>query len=733
MRKKHDLRMVPAATAAWIAAVLLVDSSSRMTITITVLAGVSAAVAARRWPAIALCLGGVTVIGASIAWNLALVESSPLSELAHARQTVEATVTLRDDPRPTPSGVERWSLTIREIDDRRNSWRLRVRATGFSRSDGPTLLPVAGATIRVRARLAPAASTNEAAVLRFTEWEEIESPAWWWTAAEGVRESIRAANSRYGDSAAALIPALVTGDEGGLDESIRDDFRRTGLTHLIAVSGSNLTIVLGAVLWLLHLTGGRRFAIPLGILVTIAFVLVARPEPSVQRAAVMGIVGLFALGRSTSPAGVRALAWAVIFLLFADPWLGSHAGFVLSVCATAGILLLGPPIADSFENWCPRPIALGLAVPLAAQLACLPTIAALTGEISLVSWVANLVATPAVAPATIAGLSAGLANLIASDLSVIAAEIAWFAASWIVITGEQAAIAPGAAVSWGFSSWWLVPIGLAAVPIMIRIGRSVRVTLFAVALLTLFIFRPWTPPWLPDGSVVVACDVGQGDAFVVPVAKKAGIVFDVGETPAAIDACLRSLGITKIPLVILTHDDADHVGGWAGLSRRREVGTVLVGPSGASGVSAKTKTVSSSDVYTIGDFQLEVLWPPAKDSRGTSNDQSLVTRLTTPSGERVLFTGDISAKAQRRLAHSDVRADIFKVPHHGSADSWLGLLDLVEPSIAVIGVGAENTYGHPAPDIVEGLEDRGIQILRTDKDGTFALTHKPTGWAVVRK
>ncbi len=218
-------------------------------------------------------------------------------------------------------------------------------------------------------------------------------------------------------TSAALVPALVDGDDAGLSAGLEEDFRTTGLTHLTAVSGTNLTLVVGFLLVVARWCRVRgRWLYAVGAVGIVGFVLLARTEPSVLRAAVMGSVGLLALGGNGRNRAIRALGVAVLVLLLVQPRLAVSAGFALSVLATAGIVLLAPGWRDSLARWLPRWLAEAIAVPAAAQLACTPLVAAISGQVSLVAVIANLLVAPVVGPATVCGLAAGLVTLVSSPL-----------------------------------------------------------------------------------------------------------------------------------------------------------------------------------------------------------------------------------------------------------------------------------------------------------------------------
>ncbi|MCD9153477.1 ComEC/Rec2 family competence protein [Aeromicrobium duanguangcaii] len=732
---RSDLRVVPAAVAVWAFAAALSHVRPGWAFGVVVAAALVGAVGWRR-PAVAFPAVCLALVAACCGWRATAVEASPVAQLAERSTIVRAEVVVREDGRAYdgragPGVVV--PLTVRVVESGERTWRVRVRVTAFA--DGSADAFVTGTRLAVRADLEPADGTDEAAVLRLLDWRVLGNGPWWWRWSEVVREGIRGGVDHRDDQPAALVPALVAGDDARLSEQTRQEFTRTGLTHLLAVSGANLTIVLGVVLLGLRSAGAsRRMLLLAGALTVVAFVLVARPEPSVQRAAVMGSVALAGLLVGRTGAGLRALAWAVIVLLVLDPWLATRPGFVLSVCATAGIIVLAAPLARRLA-WLPEPVAQAVAVPIAAHLACLPVVASLSGEVSLVAVFANVAAAPVVAPATVAGLAAGLVDLVVPVVAVVPGTVAW-ASAWVIVeVARIGAAAPGAAIAWPWPPWTLVPVALLVGTGLWRLARRPALAVGVTLGLLVAVLRPPTPGWPPEEVVVVACDVGQGDGFVVPTAPGEAIVIDVGEEPAPIDRCLTELGIDRIALLLFTHGDADHVDGWRGAVRGRRVDVLADGPSGGPDVPAGRRVrLVSGDRVTVGAVGLEVLWPRSEVDRvpaAARNDASVVVRATVR-GHRVLFTADLGEEAQRGLArlHPDLSADVLKVAHHGSADHWPGLVERVGPSVALIGVGADNPHGHPAPPALSTLSDAGVAVWRTDRSGTVAVVERDGALAV---
>ena len=722
----HDLRMVPAALVCWAGAAVLVVAGSRMALVVTLVAVILAAGAGRRVVALAVLSVAVAAVAASCAWRLTAIEHSPLTRLADDHRLVTLELEIRRDARAFEQhGQESVvvEVLVRRVVYRDLDVRTRDRATAFV--DGPADDLVVGRRLTVVGRLAPSDATDESALIDVVRRGATERAGWWWEASEEVRDGIRTAVARVGDEPRALVPALVDGDDSRISDKVDEDFRRSGLTHLMAVSGTNLTIVLAVVLVVGQASGVRRRGLwVLGAVSIIGFVILARPDPSVVRAAAMGVVGVAALGYGHR-GGIRALSWAIIALLFIDPWLSRSAGFILSVCATAGILLLAPLMVAPLLRWMPRWCALAIAVPLAAQLACTPVIAAISGQVSLVAVVANLLAGPAVAPATVAGLLGGLVALVSAPIGQVIGWVAGACASWILGVGHRAASLEAASLAW--HAPWQLLIVLTPLVAWLIVRLSARPMVFVGLALGLMIamWRPPHPGWPPEGWLMVACDVGQGDATVLNAGRGEAVVVDAGPDPVAVDRCLDRLDIHRIRLMVFTHGHADHTDGWSGVTRGRDVDQVAVGPTGGPGEAPHVAT--PGETFTAGAISAEVLWPPPaprhRAADGSSANNASVVLAVHMDGVRLLLSGDIEPEAQTRLMlqHPDLAADVLKMPHHGSARQSEPFLDAVGAAIVTVSAGVDNDYGHPAAKALSMLRARGAQWWRTDTDGDIAV------------
>ncbi len=603
-----------------------------------------------------------------------------------------------------------------------------------------------GATVAAVVRLSPAAPDEPVSAWARARASPtlLAPPGPVDSAVTAVRAGLRTAVSGLPEGPRALVPALVVGDTDGMSGALRDQFRATGLTHLTAVSGANLTLLLAAMLWAAARAGvvgwWRRGIALVGV---VAFVLLCRAEPSVLRAAAMGLVGLAALGWGGSRLGLRLLSWAVIGLLLVDPWLGRSVGFVLSVCASAGIIIWARRWAGVLESWLPGWLAEAITVPIAAQLATQPIVTAISGQLSLVGVIANLVAAPLVGPGTVLGfLAAGLSVLSPG----LAAIVGWLAGGfaqglcWIAAAGSAL---PGASISWpadplavGLLALTCVTV-LAGLPLLWR--RPWLVIVLALAMVWV-LFRPVTAPgWPPGEWQLVSCDVGQGDATVLRVGPGQAIVVDAGPESDAADRCLDGLGVTEVPWLILTHLHADHIGGLAGVVSGRRVDNLLVSgvSEPASGwrqvlaiIGDTPRTVARPGmVVAAGEVQVAVLaarqlsggGPGGEDSADV-NDSSLVLRASS-GGLRILLAGDLEEAGQGNAVATvpDLTAEVMLVPHHGSAHQTPDFLAGTRASVALVSVGRGNDYGHPADRTIQTVAGTGARVFRTDLNGSIAV------------
>jgi competence protein ComEC len=512
--------------------------------------------------------------------------------------------------------------------------------------------------------------------------------------------------------AGALMAGFLIGDTSGLDDHDLDALRRSGLTHYVAVSGSNVALFLLA-WWLVTapLSVHPRLRGGIGLVGLALFVVVTRWEPSVLRAATMA--GLVLGGRVLS---IPVDAWtglggAAVVLLGLSGQLAADVGFQLSAVATAGVLA-GTGL---FTGRRPKTLWTALAAAVAAQAAVVPVLLAHFGTVPLLSPVANLAAAPLVTAATTLGglgVVTGIDLLTALGVAVAngVLSIASLAAEWPQLGWSGSALVAGALI----------------------VARRAPLRPFA-AVATAGVLAAANLGPAPDVAVptVTVFDVGQGDAVLLRDAGGVAVLVDAGRDPRAIRHKLEAAGVRRLDLLVATHGDADHVGGMVGLAEslavdrlwipdQPDLGMLLPGVvEEVARAGGEVTAPHPGMAVTAGSFRIDVLGP--KRRYLGENDGSIVL-MAEAAGTTVLLAGDIEAVAQRELP--DLVPDVLLVPHHGSATTDLEWLAATVGDVAVVSVG-ENTYGHPSPDVLVVLEASGAAVYVTKEAGDVVVPLAP--------
>jgi competence protein ComEC len=659
----------------------------------------------------------------------ASLEHSAIAQ--HFDSQIEFTAQVMTDPNQTSTGKYSFTARLLAFNINTEHFVLRVPVRIISQQS-VELLP--GQTVKATARVVQTRESRVAAMLLVDkEFEVLTVPSRWAAALGAIRTGLRT-HSGDGD-AGALIPGMVLGDTSKQTAQFKDQMKRSGLTHLVAVSGANFAIVSSFVLWCMQFVIRRNnYRIIATTIALGCFIALVRPSPSVLRAAAMAAVLLSAQASKRKTDSLPALGFAIVAVVLGDPWQSRDAGFALSVLATAGLLLFAPVI----ENHLPthKKLAGALAPPIAAIVFCSPILVALSGYLSPMSIFANLLAAPFVAPITIVGFIAALLSPFAPALTSVLAYIIRVPAGSIAAIAHWSSGFPVLTIHNGL-------IGFAIVAVLVgflwlfkkRWRKSTAILVVIILSLT------WVQRWPAGDWQIANCDVGQGDSMVINLQHGKAIVIDVGPDPVAENKCLQNLGVTEVPLLILSHFHADHVGGLSGLLQSRRVGQVWISnnlePLLESTHSlallrySKIVTVQKGLVSQIGGIQFEILWPEnmtrnfgAMPGDGSQINNSSIAMLVTAPDWSMFTAGDIEPPVQHEILGSVRKVDIYKVSHHGSKYQDQQLMSALSAQIAVISVGAKNSYGHPAPETIAALTRLGTQVVRTDIDGAVAITAK---------
>jgi competence protein ComEC len=559
---------------------------------------------------------------------------------------------------------------------------------------------------------------------------------------DGLRARAQAAlDEGVPSQQAALLRGMALGDDAGLPDGVRDEFRASGLSHLVAASGQNVMLLAALVLALCAVAGlGLHARLALVLAMIAIYVPLAGAGPSIQRAGVMGAAAVVAVLASRPAARWHALLLAAAVTLTLNPRAIEDVGWQLSFAAVVAILLMATRLRDGLANrGLPSGLAEATALTGAATLGTAPLIAAHFGQASLVSLPANVAAAPAVAPTMWLGMAAAAIGQVSPVLAAPFTALAGFPAAYVMWVAHVAGGVPGAQAT--------VPVVMVAVACLLamlaiasRRARPLAASALAAAI-AIAVVVPRSQAGAattPAGLRITFLDVGQGDATLIQ-RREAAILFDTGPPDGPILARLRRAGVRRLDLLAVTHAQDDHDGGAAAVLRSMPVGIVLDGRDGVrDGAGARMAAEArrrrirlvvprAGQTLQVGGVTIRVLWPeapPVLREPGADPNQRAIVAEAAADSVRVLLTADAESDVLGRLELEPV--DVLKVSHHGSADPGLAaVLGRLHPRLAAIEVGRNNRYGHPAASTVRALASAGAAVVRTDRDGSIRV--EPAG------
>ena len=590
---------------------------------------------------------------------------------------------------------------------------------------------------------------------------------------DGIRRRIRRLlDTASRGPARQILGALVLGEREAVAQQVRQAFTRAGVSHLLAVSGLHLTLMAGGLLWLLRRlllritplarrTDVRRVAAPAALLAAVTYTALTGAAPSTVRACVMTAACLVGLCTSRAPDLVRPLSLAAVLLLVADPLDLFRPGFQLSFLAVAGIAIAvreargagrarGTKTARSGAGRGPLVWFGALArTTVVATLVTAPVVAYHFHQVSLAALLTNLVAIPlttfVVLPLGLAGALLGLASPALGQPLLAAAG--WSAARLHqicdLVSGSDLSVvrwSPGPLITLSCTTLvlgWLLRR---------RFRRCARAVLLLAALAMLVSVAGRTWRYLSPRLELTFLDVGQGDSTFVRLPGGATMLVDAGGThlgrwdPGAsrVVPFLEAQGVRRLDLVVASHPHPDHIGGLVAVLEAVEVGELWVCWHDEHSIwlerllqTARRRRVRVAHprVRRWGEATVRPLWPPGGSSCADpvypANDNSIVLRLEYGAAAAIL-AGDVEQQAETDLARvtppGQLRAQLLKVPHHGSSSSSsAAFLDAVSPRVAVVSCGTGNAFGFPHPAVLERYHQRGVDVARVDRLGAVVV------------
>ncbi len=582
-------------------------------------------------------------------------------------------------------------------------------------------------------------------VLRAGAWRQIGARGGIRGLGDRLRDRVEAAvGSGASGVQRALVLGVVLGEDEGLPERVREDFRASGLYHLLAVSGQNVAFLALGIYglgWLLRLPRVTRELATVGGIGL--YVLAVGWQPSVVRAGVAGALASLAWLAARPRDRWHFLALGALVLLLWAPTAVLEPGFQLSFAAVAAIFVGVPRVRARLQGYpVPTWLADGLGVATVCGVVTAPIVLFHFGEAPLYTVLANVLAEPAVPIVLGIGLLAGVVDPVSPGVAAALAWLAGWAAAWLELVARIVASLPGAQIE--ATTAFALAAGIVVVALALRHipprartrGPAVVLGLAGVAVVAAVAgwstLRPASVWDQPAGLRVTFLDVGQGDSVLLET-PSARVLVDQGPPEADVAGQLTRMGIRSLSAVVLTHPQRDHVGGAADVIRRLDVGAILdpglaaTGPEREEAVAAarerqvRLHVVRAGSEFKVGGLVLRTLWPPDPGSPAEDPNLNALVLVATYGETDVLLTADAESEVTARLPLDEV--ELMKVAHHGSADPGLDdELRVLRPRIAVISCGRNNDYGHPRPETLAALAaSPGLALYRTDLDGRIVV------------
>ena len=575
---------------------------------------------------------------------------------------------------------------------------------------------------------------------------------------------------------ASLLAGILLGNDNGLPPDLDEAFRVTGMTHIIAISGFNIAIIIMVLMSIARPFLGDRYATLFAVIGIILYTILVGADASVVRAAIMGSVFLFTsrwLGRpGFSVATLLVAGWVMTGI---RPFLLWDVGFQLSFAATLSLILFADPFSQQMHNWLKRLFTpdttewlMGLLtepiiITISAQILTLPLMMGHFGQLSLVSLIANALILPAQPGVMLWGGLATIVGIISPAIGQLFGWIAWLFLTYTIQLVEILATVPKAAVSvdltWSgviaiylaiaFFTWFAKQEKRRRKKLINQLQNNLTQRIaFGSSLMGMLLIVNWGFSQ-PDGNLhIVFFDVGQGDATFIQTPSGRQILIDGGLYPSVLnDALGKQMPFwdRSIDLMIATHPDADHITGLVEVFEHYQVDKLITDGTGAGeseifdeilqmaeqGETAVFHARAGEKITIEDGVVLEILHPSIERNDENRNENSVSMRLLYKEFS-YLFTGDAELQAEQAMLNSGaaLKSVVLKAGHHGSrTSSTIPFLEAAQPKFMIISAGEDNPFGHPHSEMLSRAASVNATILRTDELGTLELiTDGKTMW-----
>ena len=539
-----------------------------------------------------------------------------------------------------------------------------------------------------------------------------------------------------------LLQALLCGYRPMLGSSeLYIAYKRTGLAHLIAVSGAHLTIVFSLIASVLRVLSLRkRITIPVLSCSILSYLVIAGEPVSAMRAVAMAIISMASYFGKRRAYSMNALAISIVAILSMHPFEAISAGFCLSVLSCCGIIVLGPLFSSMLKmtHLGRIPFACdAIAITLAASLASQPCACALFGILPLGACLANVATAPIFPLVCTLGLIYGVFVVVHAPFSGVIHGAAALAAGLLNEIVKALSCIPYMAIPFTMDMAWAIVFSTCGIAIVLLCWNSIDIGRIALVygLLMLIVLFPYLGLFDPDAITML--DVGQGDAILIR-SNHSSVLVDTGENDSMLIRALARNHVCHLDAVVITHHDKDHCGSLDALRSCVQVDNAIV----ANGMSncrdtnsqmlmnelfrtcASVPEKSVDDQLHVGEFTCKVVWPKTLHFDG-GNEDSLSMEVSHGKDAHLtaLLVGDAEAPQLNEMlqSKSNKSFDILKMGHHGSQDAInSAVLELIKPKYALISVGENNRYGHPHAEVLKDLEQANVQVLRTDLRGDIS-------------